>query len=432
MVADTLPYPAAETMCADKSCGRPAWLSCPEGFCLFHSPYNGRLDAAARTVWETACGMAQAGDGDFRRWHFPPDPDLDLDRRQGGFFGATFSGDARFQGATFSGGAWFYGATFSGNAWFMGATFSGNAWFMGATFSGNALVRGATFSGYAGFRGATFERTADFDRAQFNADAFFVSARFAADARFNSSRFGPGGNVYFDTPRRRPLGLLGPNGDRSLWRAARVLAEATGRDALGFFRSTAEGDHTTAEYLLRVGARWPRFLAGPARPFLRRRGGESAYRFAKQAAQARGDYTEAGRYHYAERCAIEDRLMHEAGVGPRLHGLVRLLFGRAVFGYGERPWHPLLVGLAVILACTGLYLHVDAIGPGSAPGAEVLEPYAPTIGEALHFSVVTFTTLGYGDYQPKAAYRWLADAEAVLGAALLATFVVCLTRKYMR
>jgi len=38
----------------------------------------------------------------------------------------------------------------------------------------------------------------------------------------------------------------------------------------------------------------------------------------------------------------------------------------------------------------------------------------------------------YGDYQPKAAYRWLADLEAVFGAALLATFVVCLTRKYMR
>ena len=38
----------------------------------------------------------------------------------------------------------------------------------------------------------------------------------------------------------------------------------------------------------------------------------------------------------------------------------------------------------------------------------------------------------YGDYQPKAAYRWLADLEAVFGAALPATFVVCLTRKYMR
>ena len=52
------PYPAAETECADKDCDRPAWLSCPEGFCLFHSPCNGRLDAAARTVWETARRMA--------------------------------------------------------------------------------------------------------------------------------------------------------------------------------------------------------------------------------------------------------------------------------------------------------------------------------------------------------------------------------------
>jgi len=54
------------------------------------------------------------------------------------------------------------------------------------------------------------------------------------------------------------------------------------------------------------------------------------------------------------------------------------------------------------------------------------------VGEAFHFSVVTFTTLGYGDFEPKPRWRWLADLEAVLGAALLATFVVCLTRKYMR
>jgi len=45
---------------------------------------------------------------------------------------------------------------------------------------------------------------------------------------------------------------------------------------------------------------------------------------------------------------------------------------------------------------------------------------------------VTFTTLGYGDMAPKPYFRIPAAMEAVLGAALMATFIVSLTRKYMR
>ncbi len=453
------PYPAAETTCADKDCDRPAWLSCPKGFCLFHSPDNGRLDAAARIVWVTAREMAQAGHCHFSGWHFPPDPDLDPVWRQGGFFGATFSGGyVLFDGATFSGDAWFNGATFSVEARFDGATFSGyagfvhatfswdarfegatfsgdaafrdatfsgetrfkdarfsgyaafrdamfsgyasfdgatfsgdacferatfsgetrfwdatfsrDAWFEGATFSGGAWFKGATFSGDARFRGATFEKTAWFDRTQFNANTLFRSAHFAADAGFNSSRFGPGCNILFNTSHPRPF-------------------------------------------------RRPRY-------------GESAYRFAKQAARERGDYTEAGRYHYAEQCAIEDRRKHEWRREHKRRSfwywLGRLLFGRVVFGYGEKVSHPLLLGLAVIMACALVFGCIDGVVP---------DPDSPRTSLAWwqygYFSVVTFTTLGYGDYQPRQGWpQVLAGVEAALGAALLATFVVCLTRKYMR
>ena len=194
--------------------------------------------------------------------------------------------------------------------------------------------------------------------------------RFAADARFNSSRFAPGCNIFFNT--------------------------------------------------------------GHPRPFRHPRHGESAYRFAKQAARERGDYTEAGRYHYAEQCAIEDRRRNESGHRPWRSAfwfwLGRLLFGRIIFGYGEKPSHPLLLGLAVIMACA----LVLGFGEGVAP--------APESGQTSlvwwqygYFSVVTFTTLGYGDYQPRQGWpQVLAGVEAALGAALMATFVVCLTRKYMR
>ncbi|MGB3086762.1 MAG: potassium channel family protein [Phycisphaerae bacterium] len=173
-------------------------------------------------------------------------------------------------------------------------------------------------------------------------------------------------------------------------------------------------------------------------PFGRAEGGETAYRLAKQAAQARGDYTAAGRYHYAEQCAIEARARKESSFKPWRKAfwtrtpmwLARLLFGRIVFGYGERPYYPLFIALAVILCWTGLYYSLDAIDPSPTDEAAVAEP--ATLGESLYFSVVTFTTLGYGDFQPKPNYRLLAGAEAALGAGLMATFIVCLTRKYMR
>jgi len=52
---------------------------------------------------------------------------------------------------------------------------------------------------------------------------------------------------------------------------------------------------------------------------------------------------------------------------------------------------------------------------------------------SLYFSIITFTTLGYGDYRPKrGGFRALASAEALIGAFMMALFVVVFARKFMR
>lgn len=50
---------------------------------------------------------------------------------------------------------------------------------------------------------------------------------------------------------------------------------------------------------------------------------------------------------------------------------------------------------------------------------------------SLYFSIVTFTTLGYGDYRPRGACKILADATALIGAFMLALFILVLSRAYM-
>lgn len=48
---------------------------------------------------------------------------------------------------------------------------------------------------------------------------------------------------------------------------------------------------------------------------------------------------------------------------------------------------------------------------------------------SIYFSVVTFTTLGYGDVQPVGFAKYVAASEAVIGASLMALLVFVLGRR---
>jgi len=109
------------------------------------------------------------------------------------FSNATFSGEASFRDATFSESAYFSSATFSGETYFRDATFSGEASFRDATFS-RASFSSANFSGEASFSSATFSR-ASFSSATFSGEASFSSATFSESASFSSATFS--GETYF-------------------------------------------------------------------------------------------------------------------------------------------------------------------------------------------------------------------------------------------
>ena len=50
----------------------------------------------------------------------------------------------------------------------------------------------------------------------------------------------------------------------------------------------------------------------------------------------------------------------------------------------------------------------------------------------LYFSVITFTTIGYGDYAPLGWLRLVAGVEGLLGLFLMALFTVSFARKFIR
>ncbi|WP_176809104.1 potassium channel family protein [Dyella sp. 333MFSha] len=82
------------------------------------------------------------------------------------------------------------------------------------------------------------------------------------------------------------------------------------------------------------------------------------------------------------------------------------------------------IALLVILQCAGFgWAAYDLFSPAAANGVRV------TRTDAIYFSAVTFTTLGYGDFVPNAgAGRALAIFEAMLGTAHSVFFVLVFLR----
>ena len=116
--------------------------------------------------------------------------------------------------------------------------------------------------------------------------------------------------------------------------------------------------------------------------------------------------------------------------GKRLRSLARCfsnLHGRLVWGYGERPFRTFAFAFGLILVCALVYRFsgpVRTLDSGIRP---------VTLAESFYFSIVTFATVGYGDFLPLSlAARFFAVIEALSGIILTPLFLVALTRRYLR
>jgi uncharacterized protein YjbI with pentapeptide repeats len=124
------------------------------------------------------------------------------------------------------------------------------------------------------------------------------------------------------------------------------------------------------------------------------------------------------RYQYWRRNSSEGRqwLMTIRSIVPNL--LAR---------YGESPWRVLLTGGLIILTCGLFYWRFDLIERATESGKPI------TFLEGVYFSALTFTTLGYGDYNPVSlSGQFLAVGETSLGVILLAILVFVFGRRATR
>jgi hypothetical protein len=116
---------------------------------------------------------------------------------------------------------------------------------------------------------------------------------------------------------------------------------------------------------------------------------------------------------------VDARTLFEFGVSTWLQNALEFFKSWlywVIFGYGEKPLRVALLSLAVIFLYAAIYALFHALDESG-------------FTTALYFSIVTFTTLGYGDLKPLNNFRLVACSEAMIGLLLSGLFLFTLARR---
>jgi len=172
---------------------------------------------------------------------------------------------------------------------------------------------------------------------------------------------------------------------------------------------------------------------------------EATYLRAKNSADAFGHRKAAAEFFIKELTFRRQKNLQQLGDGD-VPLLDRLESGGKAFGnwvlyttcgYGERLWRVIYISVVIVLAW-GLFYTVLTKGTEGAVSSSGLDSPLELLsssgfvmlGKNIYFSIVTFTTLGYGDVRPVGTVaRALAGVESFLGALLLALVVFVLGRR---
>ena len=98
---------------------------------------------------------------------------------------------------------------------------------------------------------------------------------------------------------------------------------------------------------------------------------------------------------------------------------------RLIWGYGEMPFRTFGIACGVITV-SAFCFHVSGM---VLTGGFVQKS---DLFESFYLSIMTYTTVGYGDYIPMGWIRGVAAFEALFGVLLTPLFLIALTRRYLR
>lgn len=156
---------------------------------------------------------------------------------------------------------------------------------------------------------------------------------------------------------------------------------------------------------------------------------EEIFRNIRKTAEKQGLFELAGKFFYSE--MVARRMQLPLWSGRRFLSKVVDL----ICGYGEKPLNVIVSSLVLIVFCALLYWLMGVYEGDqliSLFSANSFEQSVIGFFQCLYYSVVTFTTLGYGDITPVGLSRAVAAVEAFTGSFSIALFVVVFVKKMTR
>lgn len=396
-------------MSTGKICGRITYEN--DQCCIFHSEKKEIIQADFELALKQYMDQQKdSGKYDFTRFKFPAMTSFEKTRFQmavtfshasfgegANFNGMEIAGDTDFSHAEFA-DTDFRGAIFGGNVNFSDATFGREAYFSRSEFKKNAdfsdtiFERGAYFTGAAlvnvNFRMASLEKKTDFRNATFRGKTDFSNAAFEGEVDFVRTNFK--GPAIFHR-------------ENFLNTQKIFLYDAYFEDASGIFELLTQ-KRTVLKFFKKT-----EFLFGD---FKFRLGQSSAMRYPLIDKRSRDAWY------------LEDfRNNH-----PFIYNMWSIT---SKCGASFSRW--LLFSLAIALLFAGLYYTVYLICPGNlAFKNQYISTEWPFLS-FFYYSIVTFTTLGFGEIIPTNAYSQLLVAiEVIIGYVMLGGLVSILANKLSR
>jgi len=177
---------------------------------------------------------------------------------------------------------------------------------------------------------------------------------------------------------------------------------------------TANNYERLRGYLLKYSNRLPRYCRLSEKDLT---GAEDGYRRLKQY------FTSHGQSNDASWAAFKElKMQRKQGKGV---SKIPMFLMEWLCGYGEMPWRVMAWAVGVIFLFACFYGQFHMLHPTQIGTHETLG-----LRDCLYSSIVTFTTLGFGEITPRPEFRLWVSIEALLGAMLMSLFVVTITRRY--
>jgi uncharacterized protein YjbI with pentapeptide repeats len=396
-----------------------------------------QADFGSRTVFRRVTFEREAaflfaifdGEAEFKRTLFKSEAD---------FRGGNFNSNVTFGMATFESEASFEKANFRGVAFFISATIKGEAHFPWTTFKHEANFGSATLEGEANFREVTFESGAnlseldledtdfrDADLTEVNLENAVLTRTKLYGADFTGARLY--GTLFGDARISDSTTFI----DRGvIWSPLRRILPIVNKalNRLGIRIDTAN----TVIYDPRTETVCPSDDAPDKENTNNLTRAATVYQTLESLARDNAASTLASTCFVWRKDMERKRYYSDEGKGNHRQ-IVRWGFSwlsNLVTRYGESPYRVLATSGLAILFSGVLYFALNLIKPVKLPG-ENSPPV--TLFDAFYFSVLTFTTLGYGDFRPANQLgRFLAVSETSAGVILLALLVFVFGRRATR